>query len=92
MATVSASVFQLKSENQIDSLIHAPGEITGAELGEVMKSLGLAPSEMELEDLMNEIDSDRSGTISFEGTSANFSFPYLPYMRSCMWYHHRLPC
>ncbi len=50
-----------------------PGEITGAELGEVMKSLGLAPSESELEDLMNEIDSDRSGTISFEGSPSFFS-------------------
>ncbi|KAK4697178.1 hypothetical protein P7C71_g857, partial [Lecanoromycetidae sp. Uapishka_2] len=55
---------------QIHNLIHASGEITGAELGEVMKSLGLAPSESELEDLMNEIDSDRSGTISFEEFAA----------------------
>ena len=32
-----------------------------------MRQLGLKPSETELEDLMNEIDTDRSGTISFEG-------------------------
>ncbi|KAL9099572.1 MAG: hypothetical protein Q9163_004952, partial [Psora crenata] len=42
------------------------GEITVAELGNVMRSLGLRPSETELQDLMNEIDVDRSGTISFE--------------------------
>ena len=33
-----------------------------------MRQLGLKPSDTELEDLMNEIDTDRSGTISFEGT------------------------
>jgi Ca2+-binding EF-hand superfamily protein len=55
------------------ALMLPPGEITGAELGEVMKSLGLAPSESELEDLMDEIDSDRSGTISFEGSPSFFS-------------------
>ena len=43
------------------------GEITAAELGSVMRSLGLKPSDIELQDLMNEIDVDRSGTISFEG-------------------------
>ena len=32
-----------------------------------MRQLGLKPSDTELEDLMNEIDTDRSGTISFEG-------------------------
>ncbi|KAL9125382.1 MAG: hypothetical protein Q9217_005405 [Psora testacea] len=42
------------------------GEITAAELGSVMRSLGLKPSDTELQDLMNEIDVDRSGTISFE--------------------------
>ena len=43
------------------------GEITAAELGSVMRSLGLKPSDTELQDLMNEIDVDQSGTISFEG-------------------------
>lgn len=33
----------------------------------MMRQLGLKPSDTELEDLMNEIDTDRSGTISFEG-------------------------
>ena len=44
------------------------GEITSSELGSVMRQLGLKPSDTELDDLMNEIDTDRSGTISFEGT------------------------
>ena len=35
-----------------------------------MRQLGLKPSDTELEDLMNEIDTDRSGTISFEGITA----------------------
>ena len=43
------------------------GEITAAELGSVMKSLGLKPSDIELQDIMNEIDVDQSGTISFDG-------------------------
>ena len=43
------------------------GEITAQELGNVMRQLGLKPSETELEDIMNEIDSDHSGTIDFNG-------------------------
>ncbi|KAG7005624.1 hypothetical protein G7Y79_00018g044310 [Physcia stellaris] len=42
------------------------GEITAAELGSVMESLGLKPSKTELGDIMNEIDVDQSGTISFD--------------------------
>lgn len=33
-----------------------------------MESLGLKPSKTELGDIMNEIDVDQSGTISFDGT------------------------
>lgn len=43
------------------------GEITVAELGNVMRSLHLTPSETELQDIMNEIDVDSSGSISFDG-------------------------
>lgn len=32
-----------------------------------MRQLGLKPSDTELEDIMNEIDSDHSGTIDFNG-------------------------
>lgn len=42
------------------------GNITAAELGEVMKSLGLNPTEDELRDMVNEIDADQNGTIDFE--------------------------
>lgn len=57
------------------------GEITAAELGNVMRALGLKPSETELQDLMNEIDVDRSGTICFDGTP--FTFVLLFYL-SCL--------
>jgi calmodulin len=32
-----------------------------------MKSLGQNPSDAEIEDMINEVDSDRNGTIDFEG-------------------------
>ena len=39
------------------------------ELGTVMKSLGLNPSKDELQDMLNEVDADNSGSIDFEGSS-----------------------
>jgi len=41
------------------------GQITVKELGTVMKSLGLNPSESELQDMLNEVDADGSGAIEF---------------------------
>ncbi|CAH0002356.1 unnamed protein product [Clonostachys byssicola] len=41
------------------------GEITTAEIGEIMKSLGLNPSEDELEDILNEVDVDKNGSVDF---------------------------
>jgi len=38
-------------------------KISTKELGVVMKSLGLSPSEKELLDMVNEVDADNSGTI-----------------------------
>ena len=35
-----------------------------------MRSLGQKPTDSELEDMVNEIDVDRSGTIDFSGTAA----------------------
>ena len=43
------------------------GDITVEELGNVMTSLGQNPSEAELQDLINEVDTDRSGKIEFDG-------------------------
>ncbi|KAG7284816.1 hypothetical protein NEMBOFW57_009431 [Staphylotrichum longicolle] len=42
------------------------GDITAAELGQVMRELGLNPSESELRDLVNEADLNNDGVISFE--------------------------
>jgi calmodulin len=41
------------------------GEITTNELGTVMRSLAQNPSESELQDMINEVDADNSGTIDF---------------------------
>lgn len=43
------------------------GKITTEELGTVMRSLGLNPSESELKDMINEVDADNSGTVEFPG-------------------------
>ncbi|XP_048732599.1 calmodulin-A-like [Ostrea edulis] len=42
------------------------GSITTTELGTVMRSLGQNPTESELQDMINEVDYDESGTIDFE--------------------------
>ncbi|EEA21351.1 hypothetical protein TMatcc_009247 [Talaromyces marneffei ATCC 18224] len=42
------------------------GEITADELREVMRSLGQNPTESELQDIVNELDVDRTGTIDFD--------------------------
>ncbi|KAF7193146.1 Calmodulin [Pseudocercospora fuligena] len=39
------------------------GEISAAELGEVMRSLGLKPTDQELQDMLQEVDADNSGSI-----------------------------
>ncbi|KAJ6466853.1 calmodulin [Mycena sanguinolenta] len=41
------------------------GMITTVELGTVMHSLGKNPTESELQDMINEVDVDRNGTIDF---------------------------
>ncbi|ANB13798.1 calmodulin [Sugiyamaella lignohabitans] len=42
-----------------------PGKITTKELGTVMRSLALNPSESELSDMIHEVDVDNDGTIDF---------------------------
>ena len=39
-----------------------------------MKSLGQNPTETEIEDMINEVDSDRNGTIDFEGMPHHFGY------------------
>ena len=42
------------------------GTITVVELGTVMRSLGNNPTDSELQDMINEVDSDGNGTLEFE--------------------------
>ena len=41
------------------------GDITTSELGAAMKSIGLSPSEAELQDMIKSVDADASGTLDF---------------------------
>ena len=51
----------------IPVLLLLPGDITAAELGQVMRELGLNPSDAELRDLVSEVDINNDGVISFDG-------------------------
>jgi calmodulin len=42
------------------------GSITTKELGEVMKALGANPTQSELQEMLNEVDTDGSGKIEFK--------------------------
>jgi len=65
---------QQLSQDQISELKEAfalfdkdgDGSITTKELGTVMRSLGQNPTDVELQDMVNEIDVDGSGTIDFQ--------------------------
>lgn len=39
-----------------------------------MRSLGQKPTDIELQDMINEVDTDNSGTIDFEGSFASAVF------------------
>ncbi|KAJ2472233.1 hypothetical protein EV174_005854 [Coemansia sp. RSA 2320] len=41
------------------------GNITSAELGKAMRAVGQNPTEMELQDMINEVDKDGNGKIDF---------------------------
>lgn len=63
------------SEEQIQSLKDVfdlfdkdkSGSISTDELGDVMRSLGQEPTDGELQDMVNEVDTDQSGSIEFNG-------------------------
>lgn len=57
------------------------GTITKQELGAVMRSLGLAATDAEAEDMINEIDLDRSGSIDIDGTFVLFDSTCCPLYR-----------
>eukprot|EP01098_Paradermamoeba_levis_P008009 TRINITY_DN3336_c0_g2_i1.p1 TRINITY_DN3336_c0_g2~~TRINITY_DN3336_c0_g2_i1.p1 ORF type:complete len:173 (+),score=81.40 TRINITY_DN3336_c0_g2_i1:60-521(+) len=42
------------------------GSITTKELGTVMRSLGLSPTEEDLQEMIKEVDNDNNGTIDFD--------------------------
>ena len=42
------------------------GNITTSELGAAMKSIGLSPSEAELQDMIKSVDADASGTLDIK--------------------------
>ena len=65
MALVSFFFHDLRHD--AGCLHYRTGDITAAELGQVMKELGLNPSTEELEDIVNEADLNKDGVISFEG-------------------------
>lgn len=46
-------------------IIDGDGTITTKELGVVMRSLGQNPTNVELQDMINEVDVDGNGTIDF---------------------------
>lgn len=62
------------SEQEVEKLWEAfkvfdedgSGAISAEELGQVMRSLGQSPTDIELRDMIKEVDVDLSGTIDFE--------------------------
>lgn len=57
----------MRDNYELTQLRISKGQITTKELGTVMRSLGQNPSESELQDMINEVDTDNNGTIDFPG-------------------------
>ena len=54
-----------RTKGELNDIYSIVGTVTTKELGRVMRSLGQNPTEAELEDMINEGDTDGSGTIDF---------------------------
>lgn len=52
--------------------------ITKEEMSAVMNSLGLNPTMSEIEDMINEVDLDQTGTVDLEGMLLLRSSPSVP--------------
>ncbi|XP_069110890.1 uncharacterized protein [Argopecten irradians] len=67
MAVEQLSEDQIAEFKEAFSLFDKDGDgtITSKELGTVMRSLGQHPTESDLKDMINEVDTDGSGTIDF---------------------------
>ncbi|KAJ9136955.1 EF-hand [Coniochaeta hoffmannii] len=67
MSAIKLSKEQIAQYRQVFDLFDKDhtGDITADELGEVMKGLGLNPSESELHDLIAEADVNKNGSIDF---------------------------
>jgi len=70
MATTTANMSdeEIKAYRDVFALFDkdSSGTITAHELGEIMRSLGQNPSDLELQDMINEVDVDHSGSIDFD--------------------------
>ena len=66
-ATEKLSKAELQEYKDIFSFFDRDGggSITSVELGQVMRTLGWDPSEIELQELISQIDQDGNGVITF---------------------------
>ena len=67
-ATVTITDEQKREYEEAFSLFdkNNDGTITVSELATVMRSLGSNPTNSELQDMINEVDSDGNGTLEFD--------------------------
>jgi len=56
-----------------------------------MRSLGQDPSDSELQDMVNEVDTDKSGTIDFNGECCWLSYLGLPLPNFFVLTYTRIP-